>query len=384
MAVASSGNVFIADTANGTIRLMTSNGVVSTLAGSASIGSVTGTTPTARFYTPQNLALDNATNIYVADTQNSVIRKITPIGIVSILAGTPGVFGSADGTGPSAQFSGPQGVAVDGCGNVYVADTGNSTIRKLTSSGTVQHPGRAARQPRQRRRRRDQRQIQSAARRGGGCLRQCLRGRREQQHHSQDHFRRRLQHPGGTGRRTFGSFDGTNAGGALQLPDRLAVDASGNIYVTDYNNNTIREVSPAGVVTTLAGWAGMWGSADGNNSSALFFGPAGISLDGSGNLYVIDSGNNTLRRVTPSGGNWVVSTLAGLPGVSGSIDGTGTGAEFYDPSGVAIQGGYVYVADSGNNTIRSQAIPPSILTQPQSQTVLSRNHRHLHRVRRRY
>ena len=141
------------------------------------------------------------------------------------------------------------------------------------------------------------------------------------------------------------------------------------------NNDTIRKVMPVGpnwVVTTVAGWAGMWGSADGSNTSALFFGPTGITVGGSGSLYVVDSGNNTLRKITPSGGNWVVSTVAGQAGISGSIDGTGTAAEFYDPTGVAVSGtGYVFVADSGNNTIRSQGIPPSIVTQPQSQTNLA-------------
>jgi hypothetical protein len=124
--------------------------------------------------------------------------------------------------------------------------------------------------------------------------------------------------------------------------------------VTDYNNNTIREVTPAGVVTTLAGWAGMWGYADGTNGSALFFAPVGITVDSSGNLYVGDSGNNLLRKVTPTGGNWVVSTVAGTAGVSGSSDGTGTSAQFYYPAGVAVNSaGYFFVADSGNNTIRT-------------------------------
>jgi len=366
LAVSSAGNVFIADTANSTIREMTAAGVVSTLAGSASDGSVNGTAPNARFYTPQNVVVDSSTNIYVADTQNSVIRKITPLGIVSIFAGTAGVFGSADGT--NALFSGPQGVAVDSGGNIYVADTGNSTIRKINSGGTSStlaglagNPGNAD-------------GTGTNAQFNGPAGVAVDSANNVYVADTWNHTIRKIT-PGGISSTlagmagTFGSFDGTNAGARFNCPTGVAVDASGNIYVTDYNNDTIRKVTSAGVVTTLAGWAGMWGSADGSNSSALFFGPAGISVDGSGNLYVVDSGNSTLRKVTPSGGNWVVSTVAGLPGVSGSMDGTGSGAEFYYPAGVTVSGaGYVYVADSGNNTIRSQAIPPSIVTQPQSQT----------------
>jgi len=153
----------------------------------------------------------------------------------------------------------------------------------------------------------------------------------------------------------------------------VAVDGAGNLYVTDYNNDTIRQVTPAGVVTTLAGVAGTWGNSDGTNGGALFFGPAGIGVNSAGTtLYVVDSGNNTLRKIVSSGGNWVVTTVAGVAGTSGSADGTGTAAQFYNPAGVAVSGtGYVFVADTGNNTIRSQGIPPSIVTQPQSQTNLT-------------
>jgi Immunoglobulin domain/NHL repeat len=144
------------------------------------------------------------------------------------------------------------------------------------------------------------------------------------------------------------------------------------LYVTDFNNNTIRKVTAAGAVTTLAGWAGIWGNADGTNGNALFSGPAGISVDHSGNLYVVDSGNYTLRKITPNGTNWVVNTVSGSADVSGSVD--GTSALFSAAQGVAIDNsGYLYVADAGNNTIRSQGIPPVIVMQPQSQTNLTGN-----------
>jgi hypothetical protein len=165
---------------------------------------------------------------------------------------------------------------------------------------------------------------------------------------------------------TFGSFDGTNGAARFNCPVGVTVKASGNIFVTDYNNHTIRQVTPAGVVSTLAGWAGIWGSADGMNSSALFFAPAGITVDSSTNIYVADSGNNAVRKIAPSGSNWVVTTVAGLAGVSGSTDGTGTGALFYHPAGITVNSaGYLFAADSGNNTIRtSEALAALTWTNP--------------------
>jgi sugar lactone lactonase YvrE len=367
LAVNSAGTVFIADSGNSAIRQMTSAGVVTTVAGSASAASVNGLTPNARFYNPQNLALDSATNIYVADTQNSVIRKITTSGSVSVFAGTVGVFGAAEGTGSSALFSAPQGIAVDSSGSVYVADTGNSTIRKLSSAGASSTlaglagvPGNAD---------------------GSGVSAQFNQPEGVAVDSSGNvyvadtwnHTIRKITSGGVSSTLagmpgTYGTFDGTNTGARFNCPTGVAVDSTGNVYVSDFNNNTIRKVTPAGIVTTIAGYSAMWGAADGAGTNALFFGPAGIAVDASGSLYVVDSGNNTLRKVTSSG---VVSTLAGLAGVSGSSDGTGSAAQFYYPSGVAVAGGYVYVADSGNNTIRSQCIPPSIVTQPQSQTIVT-------------
>jgi sugar lactone lactonase YvrE len=369
LAVNSAGTAYIADTANSTIRVMTPAGVVTTLAGSPSEGTANGATSSARFYSPQNLAVDTSSNIYVADTRNSVIRKITPTGVVSVLAGSAGVFGYADGPGASALFSGPQAVAVDNNGNVYVADTGNSAIREI-SSGTVTTLAGSAGNP--------------GNSDGSGTGAQFYQPEGVAVDASGtvyvadtwNHTIRKIT--GGVSSTlaglagTFGSFDGTNSQARFNCPTGVAVDGSGNLYVSDYNNDTIRKVTSLGVVTTLAGWAGIWGSSDGTGTNALFFGPAGISVDGSGNVYVVDSGNSTIRKLSPLSTNWTSSTVAGMAGVVGSLDGTGTAAEFYLPAGVAVSpGGYVYIADSGNNTIRSQGIPPLIVTQPQSQTNLS-------------
>src|SRR5205823_1742409 len=138
LTVDSTGNVYVADTYNHTIRKITPTGMVNTLAGLAGhSGSANGTGSTARFYEPFGVAVDSTGNVYVADTDNLTIRKITPAGVVSTLAGLRGNWGSADGTGSTARFYEPFGVAVDSAGNIFVADTANRTIRKITPAGVV-------------------------------------------------------------------------------------------------------------------------------------------------------------------------------------------------------------------------------------------------------
>jgi len=370
LAFSSAGTVYIADSGNSTVRTMTAAGVVTTLVGSPSVGSTNGTITTARFYSPQGVALDSSTNLYIADVQNHVIRKISISGAVTTLAGTVGVAGSEDGAGSSALFSGPQGLAVDSSGTVYVADTGNSTIRKINSGGTVStfvglsgNPGNT-----------DGSGTNAQFNRPGGVA--VDTSFNVYVADTWNHTIRKIT-PAGVSSTlaglsgTFGTFNGTNSGARFNCPTGVAVDPSGNLYVTDFNNDTIREVTPAGVVTTLAGEPGTWGSADGSNSLALFNGPTGIAYS-SGNLFVIDSWNNTLRKVAPSGTNWIVTTVAGLAGVGGSSNGIGTAAQFYYPQGLAVSSaGYLYVGDAGNNSIRSQGIPPFVITPPQSQSTLA-------------
>ena len=155
-----------------------------------------------------------------------------------------------------------------------------------------------------------------------------------------------------------GSANGTGSAARFSHPYGVAVDGAGNLYVADQDNYTIRKVTPAGVVTTLAGLAGSSGTNDGTGSAARFNYPQGVAVDSAGNVYVADTSNSTIRRVTPVGTTWVVRTLAGLSGhPSGpfhdSADGTGSAARFSNPSGVAVDSaGNVYVADSNNNTIR--------------------------------
>jgi len=295
VAVHGAGNVYVADQFNYTIRKVTATGVVTTVAGTPGFpGSADGTHAAASFGSPAGMAVDSTGNVYVADESNSTLRRVTAAGDVTTLAGTAGLFGNTDGTGAAARFNNPIGVAVDGAGNVYVADQSNYTIRKITAAGDVTT-------------------LAGTAGLGGGA-------------------------------------DGTGAAARFNNPIGVAIDSAGNVYVADSNNDTLRKITTAGVVTTLAGTAGLSGSGDGMGAAARFKGPAGVAIDSAGNIYVADQFNDTLRKVTAAG---VVTTLAGTAGFSGSADGTGAAARFNNPIGVATDStGNVYVADSGNDTIR--------------------------------
>jgi hypothetical protein len=325
VALDSGGNLYVGDWGNHTIRKVTpvgTNWVVSTIAGAAGVsGAADGTNNAAQFYNPAGVAVDTNGNLYVADTYNHTIRKVTPVGtnwVTTTIAGTATNSGSADGTNNAARFYRPYGVAVDTNGNLYVADTWNHIIRKVTPVGTNW--------------------VTTTIAGAAGFP---------------------------------GAADGTNSVAQFYLPAGVAVDGGGNVYVADAQNHTIRKVTPVGtnlsaaadwVTTTIAGSALTSGSADGTNSDALFRWPFGITADSIGNLYVADVDNDTIRKIVPVGTNWVVSTIAGLAGNSGSADGTGSAARFYGPSGVAVDSdGNVYVADSYNRTIR-QGVPWGTLT----------------------
>lgn len=304
-AVDSAGTAYVADTHSHAIRKVTSAGVVTTLAGMpGSAGSADGTGSDAGFNSPNGVAVDSAGNVYVADQGNHTIRKVTPDGTVTTLAGLAGSSGSANGTNSTARFWGPNGVAVDSAGNVYVADSSNGTIRKITPVGT-------------------------------DWVVKTLAGRAD-------------IGPGST--------DGTNSAALFNYPYRVTVDGAGNLYVADTDNHTVRKMQPVGtdwVVTTLAGLAGNPGSANGTNRAARFKFPFGIAVDNAENVYVADTGNQTIRRVTPVGTNWVVTTLAGLTGWPGSANGTNSSARFSSPFDVALDGsGTVYVVDGYNDLIR--------------------------------
>ncbi len=290
VAAEASGNVYVADRDNHKIKKITPDGVVSTLAGSGTFGDVDGTGTDAQFFGPEGVAVDTDGNVYVADKNNHKIRKITPAGAVSTLAGS-GTLGSNEGIGTAAQFNEPQGVAVDTDGNVYVADYGGHKIRKITPDGVVSTLA------------------------GSG---------------------------------TQGEADGSGTAAQFRSPQDVAVDASGNVYVADLVNEKIRKITPDGVVSTLAG-SGTRGAVEGVGTAAQFDGPAGVAVDASGNVYVAETRNTKIRKITPAG---AVSTLAGS-GARGAAEGVGTAAQFDRPQGVAVDtNGNVYVADFFNHKIR--------------------------------
>jgi prepilin-type N-terminal cleavage/methylation domain-containing protein len=290
IAVDTSGTVYVADTNNHRIRKITSGGVVTTLAGSGAFGFADGSGASAQFRFPQGIAVDTSGTAYVADSNNHRIRKITSGGVVTTLAGS-GTLGFADGPGASAQFSYPNGVAVDTSGNVYIGDSGNHRIRKIDSSGIVSTLA------------------------GSGV---------------------------------FGFADGTGISAQFYYPVGITIDSSGTLYVADQQNYRIRKITSSGVVTTLAG-SGTGGFADGPGTSAQFNYPIGIAIDNSGTIYVGEVYNWRIRKLNTGG---LVSTLAGS-GVQGFADGTGTSAQFYYPAGIAVDAsGSVYVGDLGNQRIR--------------------------------
>jgi sugar lactone lactonase YvrE len=285
VAVHSAGYVYVADSYR--IRKVSSTGVVTTFAGSTA-GYADGTGTAAKFSNPAGVAVDSEGNVYVVDPGYHHIRKISPAGVVTTLAGS-GTQGYANGAGTTARFDRPQGVAVDNERNVYVAYTYNNRIRKISPDGVVTTFA------------------------GSG---------------------------------TPGYADGTGTAVNFWLPNGVAVDSEGNVYVADYRNYRIRKISPNGVVTTLAG-DGTAGLLDGNGTAAKFNGPLDVAVDGAGYVYVVEF--SCIRKISPEG---VVTTLTGN-GTSGYADGTGTAARFDGLRFIAIDNmGNLYVTDSNNHRIR--------------------------------
>jgi serine/threonine-protein kinase len=295
LAVDSSGNIYVADSGNSRIRRVTPDGDVSTIAGSGA-GQLEG---------PRGVAVTRDGIVYVADTVNNRIRRITPDGTVTTFAGSdsPGLGGGgfADGQGTSAQFRSPVGIAVDASGNVYVADTGNNRIRKITPDA-------------------------------------------------------RVSTVAGSGDAGSGGFQDGPAGSArFNAPRGIALDSAGNILVADTLNQRIRKIAPSGDVTTVAG-SGDQGTANGAASAARFSNPDGIAVDPAGDVFVSDNSSFRIREIQPDN---VVIDLAGSAR-EGFADGGAASSQFDFPAGVAVDGsGNVYVADSGNNRLRKIALAPS-------------------------
>ena len=298
-------SLYVTDSANNTIRkIVIATGAVTTLAGTAETsGSKDGTGTAALFNSPYGITTDG-TNLYVADSASSTIRKIgIATGGVATLAGTAAKNGSTDGAGTAALFYFPFGVTTDGT-NLYITDRNNHTLRMLNIATGA---------------------VTTLAGTAG----------------------------------TSGTTDGTGTAARFNSPYGITTDGT-NLYVADTFNHVIRKVAIAsGVVTTLAGNAGTSGSTDGIGTAALFNDPHGIATDGT-SLFVADSGNNTIRKIDIV--TKAVTTLSGTAGKSGSTDGIGVTALFSAPYGVTIDGAYLYVTDLKNNTIRKIIIATGIVT----------------------
>lgn len=290
IAVDEKGNIYVADFANNLIRKIAVNGDVSTFIGGGHGVFAGGEGRRARLKGPDNIAIDKDGNIYVADADNFRILKISPDGIVTTIAGS-GLRGYKDGDGKAAMFAYPTGIAADKDGNVYVADRGSHSIRKISSDEKVSTIA-------------------------------------------------------GNGYPAYA--DGNGVKTHFREPISLAADHEGNVYVADSGNHAIRKITPDGAVSTIAG-NGRPGYKDGKGKDARFSWPTGIAADRTGNLYVCDSQNNRIRRVTADG---VVSTVAGM-GIPGFADGSGFQSQFRFPTGIEVDRlGNIYIADSGNNRIR--------------------------------
>jgi sugar lactone lactonase YvrE len=285
------GNIFVADAYNNAIRKVTPDGQTTTLANtSGAPGFQDGNQTTARFNSPYGLTLDAAGNLYVIDYGNHSIRKVTPSGQITTLAGN-GTPGFQDGTGTTARFSFPVGIASDATGNLYVADYSNHSIRKVTPGG----------------------QVTTLA--GNG---------------------------------TSGFQDGAGTAARFSFPLALCVDANGNVIVTEEGNYRIRKITPDGQVSTLAG-DGTPGFKDGAAAVAQFKAPRSISPDAAGNLFVAERDGQRIRKLTPDG---QVTTVAG-DGTQGLKDGLASVAKFRNPRGVVVDvSGNLYVADADNHSIR--------------------------------
>ena len=299
VAVSDSGNLYIADTDNGVVREVNTNNIITTVVGNAGAYSGNGGPATAaRLNFPDDVLVSGSGVLYVADTLNNVVREIGTNGIISTVAGNGTAGYSGNGSAATnAELNSLSGIVIDGSGNLYIADTGNNVVRKVVSSTGI---------------------ITTIA---------------------------------GNGTAGY-SGDGSAATSAeLNGVSGLALDGSGNIYIADTGNNVIRKVGVGGMITTVAGNGSGGYSGDGGAATGAELNhPLDVAIDGSGHLYIADEGNSAVREV--SGGN--ISTMAGngSPGYAG--DGSAaTGAELRNPSGVAVDGaGNLYIADTGNSAIR--------------------------------
>jgi trimeric autotransporter adhesin len=300
VAIDSAGNFYIADYYDIRVRKVMRNGVISTVAGNGNpnFGNDGGLATTAQLISPMSVAVDAAGNLYIADSKYNRVRMVTAAGVIETVAGNYTSGFSGDG-GPAteAKLNNPNGVAVDSTGNLYIADYGNNRVRMVTAAGV----------------------IRTVA---------------------------------GNGTEGYSGDGGLATEAKLNNPNGVAVDSAGNLYIADSGNNRVRIITAAGVIRTIAGngTSGFIGG-DGSVMLATLNFPTGVAVDSAGNLYIADTWNNRVRKVSVAG---VISTVAGngAGGFSGD-GGPATSASLYSPAGVAVDStGNLYIADSLNYRVR--------------------------------
>lgn len=400
--VDSNGNLFVADSGNNRIRKITPTGTVSTFAGSIS-GFADGIGVLAQFYTPFGICIDTSSNLYVTDADNNRIRKITPTGLVSTIAGS--IQGDIDGTGVSALFNYPTGIDINSSNSLLVTDSNNNKIKKISSLGvvtTIVGPDPVFTQD-----------VQTQLNHPMGITVISTDSLGRSEFYITDFNYNRILYYNPTqdshvvlkvtcavegdfdgfptdkayyyyittkpnerdiyvSTRIIGNCDGyggqvtcgssapsikkiTPLGiiSTFAIPSLssytsgLSFDTIGNLYISDNDQHRIRKVTPSGTISTFAGSISS-GSADGTGISAQFYYPSGNTTDAAGNIYVCDQLNHRIRKITPSS---IVTTIAGS--TQGYLDGQGTTAKFNSPSGITVDAsGNIYVADQGNHRIR--------------------------------
>ncbi|WP_354677066.1 NHL repeat-containing protein [Cupriavidus plantarum] len=291
-----SGNMYVTDTGNSAIRRITPGGLVSTVAGTNTVGFVNGPAASARFRYPSETLFNASGDMYILDQGNNAIRLFDGTTVSTLAGSAAGTAGYTEGTGAAARFSSPVSAAMDAGGNLYVTDFSNHVIRRVTPAGVVTTLA------------------------GSGAT---------------------------------GSVDGTGTAATFISPIAIKMDSHGDFFVVDISANKIRKVTAAGVVTTFAG-SGVAAVVDGTGTAAQFNGPNGLAIDADDNLYVADRNGNTIRKITPAG---VVTTIAGS-GTAGSANGNGSTAQFDAPLSVSIDSARnLYVTELNRNTIRKITLP---------------------------
>ncbi|MGO9959092.1 MAG: hypothetical protein ACLP50_24520, partial [Solirubrobacteraceae bacterium] len=297
VAVDAAGNLYIADAGNDVVERATPEGILSVVAGyTPSGGPSPGPATSSDLSLPLGVAADSTGNLYIADTGNDVVERVTPAGVLSIVAGVPLQSGApTPGPAASSDLGAPAAVAVDGAGNLYIADTGNDVVEKVTASGTLS----------------------------------VIAGV-----------------PGQSGAPTAGPAARSDLG----EPAGVAVDRTGNLYIADTTNDIVERVTPGGVLSIVAGDGQFGAPTPGPATSSDLGEPAGVAIDGSGNLYIADAGNDVVEKVTASG---TLSVIAGVPGESGAVSsGPATSSSLGNPAGVAVdRAGNVYIADTADNVV---------------------------------